>query len=105
MSVQVNPLPVKPALQTQVRDPGVFEQVAFGLHPPLLVRHSSTSVQVTPLPLKPARHVQVRLPTVLVHVALASQPPFAVRHSLGSQTVPSRSVPAWQVKVHAPFTH
>jgi hypothetical protein len=49
-SPQVTPLPVKPALQAQVRLPTVFVHVAFALHPPLFVRHSFTSPQVNPSP-------------------------------------------------------
>jgi len=33
---------MNPGLHAQVRDPGVLVQVAFTLHPPLLVRHSFT---------------------------------------------------------------
>ena len=43
--VQLNPFPVYPVLQTQLKLPTVFVQLAFGLHPPLLTRHSSTSVR------------------------------------------------------------
>jgi hypothetical protein len=47
-SEQVTPSPVKPLLQTQVRPPLVFEQVASAEQPPLAVWHSSTSMQAPP---------------------------------------------------------
>ena len=49
-SAQVIPSPVKPPLQAQLREPGVFVQVACALQPPLPELHSLTSVQTRPLP-------------------------------------------------------
>jgi hypothetical protein len=48
-SVQVTPLPVKPALHAHVNEPVVFTHVAFALQLFVPV-HSFTSAQVTPLP-------------------------------------------------------
>src|SRR5512142_635080 len=70
--VQVTPSPVKPALHTQMRLPGVLVQVASALQPPLLVAHSLTSVQTNPLPSQPALQVQRKLPGRFSQVACPS---------------------------------
>jgi hypothetical protein len=92
---------VKPELQAQVREPGVFVQVAFVSQPPLPVRHSLMSVQVVPLPVKPELQAQVREPGVFVQVAFVSQPPLPVRHSLTStHPLPDSEYPDSQAMEH-----
>ena len=44
---QLNPFPVNPTLQVQMKLPGNFEHLAFGLQPPLLVSHSLITVRKT----------------------------------------------------------
>ena len=71
ISAHVLPLPVKPALQAQVKEPGVLVQVALTLHVLVApaVLHSLISVHVVPSPLKPAlQEAQVKEPGVLVQV-------------------------------------
>jgi len=43
LPVQVNPFPVYPGWQVQVKLPTVLVQLASALQPPLFVEHSSTS--------------------------------------------------------------
>ena len=77
-------------MQAHVKLPGVLVQVAFVLHPPLLVRHSSTSAQVCPSPEYPELQAQELLPGRFVQVASGAQPPLPVRHSFWStQLTPS----------------
>ena len=44
LPVQLNPSPMYPPIHVQVKLPGVLVQSAYGLQPPLLNAHSSTSV-------------------------------------------------------------
>ena len=72
MSVQVTPLPVKPAWQAHVREPVVLVQVALALQPPLFVRHSLMSTHVEPDLAKPIVQVIPHAPAEQVEA------PFAV---------------------------
>ena len=45
-SAHVTPSPPYPFWQVHVREPGVFEHVAYWEQPPLFARHSLTSLQL-----------------------------------------------------------
>jgi hypothetical protein len=62
---------VVPALQVQVKLPGVLVQTASAWQSWVPAVHSSMSVQGSPP--NPASHVQSKLPGVLLQVALAWQ--------------------------------
>ncbi|KYF89431.1 hypothetical protein BE17_29190 [Sorangium cellulosum] len=87
-SVHVTPSPSYPALQAQVKEPGVSVHAAFASQSSVPRAHSSTSVQVTPSPSYPALQAQVKEPGVLVHAAFASQLSVPRAHSFTSVHVP-----------------
>ena len=57
MSVQLTPLPLKPALQAHSKPPSVLLQVALASQLFSPFEHSSLSVHVNPSPEKPGLHV------------------------------------------------
>jgi len=55
--VQLKPSPEYPTLHEQLKLPIVFVQMAFSSHPPLFVKHSSTSIIINFLRLKMMKRI------------------------------------------------
>ena len=65
-------------MQLQVSVPGpVLVQLAFGSHPPLVMRHALIGAQVVPSPLYPSWQAQDAVPaSVTEHAAAGAHPPL-----------------------------
>src|SRR4051812_33294290 len=88
IALQLNPLPLNPALHVQVNEPGVLVQSALASQPAMPPMHSSTSVQVWPSPVKPDGQAQVTvLSPATEQVALGSHTPQ------GPRSLPAMSTP------------
>src|SRR5262245_44563386 len=71
-SAHIDPSPMKPSRQTQLKLPRELMQTALAAQPGL-ARHSSMSVHVTPSPENPGLHAQAKLPATLLQVASGLQ--------------------------------
>ena len=104
-SVQVSPSPVKPALQAQVRLPGVLVQVAFALQPPLPEAHSLTSTQVSPARMKPIAQATPQLEALQVAAPFTGEgqaeqiAPQELTSALDTHCCPQACWPAGQAQV------